>query len=294
MAFDAIPSSPDHCETFIQTGSQPVRTAFVLSGGGSCGAAQVGMLRALLENGLKPDLVVGTSVGAINGALFAADPTQQGIDRMEAIWRGIRREDVFPVSIRSLLRVVRGRESLVDPASIRSLLQCHFGSRRLEDSSIPTHVVATAVEDGSPVRLSKGTIVDALLASTAIPAVLPPVRIDGRLLIDGGVAGNIPILAALELGATRIVVLPTTSRGCAAPHPRNAWELGLHAMALMLARQAHAHLRAADGCVEMMHVPAVTGHRTNPFQFSGTVELIEAAAEQTCRWLMASHQQYAR
>src|SRR6185295_2206385 len=184
-------------------------TAFVLAGGGSIGAVQVGMLRELLAHGLKPDLIVGSSVGAINGAYLAGAPGLEGVQRLEAIWRGLRRHHVFPVTWRSMLGAITRHSSLVDPDGLRRLLEAHLPYRELERAAIPLHIVATDLLGGGLVKLSSGSAAEAVLASCAIPGAFPPVRIGEHHLVDGAVASNTPIRVALELGATRMIVLPS-------------------------------------------------------------------------------------
>ncbi len=178
------------------------QTAFVLAGGGSLGSVQVGMLRALVLHGISPDLVVGASVGSINGAFFAGRPDAVGVQRLEEIWRGIRRRDVFPLApLASLFGFFSRPDHLVSPRALRRLIERNFPYDRLESTPLPAHVIATDLLTGDEVRLSSGPAVEALLASAAIPAIFPPVRIGKLHLVDGGVANNTPISAAVELGA---------------------------------------------------------------------------------------------
>ncbi len=163
------------------------KTAFVLAGGGSLGAVQVGMLKALTRLKIVPDFVVGASVGAINGAYFAAEPNEKGVARLEGIWSRLHRADIFPLSlINGLLAILGRRDHLVTAALLRSLVESELPCAKLEDAHIPCHVVATNVLDGTEVVLSTGPIATALLASAAIPAIFPVVSIDGRHLMDGG------------------------------------------------------------------------------------------------------------
>ena len=188
--------------------AQP-RTAFVLAGGGSLGAVEVGMLHALTDSGLRPDFVVGASAGAINGAYFASDPTAHGVARLDQLWRGLIRRHVMPMRLSDLFRIAMRRDYLVDPSGLRRLLEKHLPYARLEQAPIPMHVVATDMVLGQEVLISAGPTVEAVLVSTAIPGVFPSVVINGRHLIDGGVANNTPISSAIRLGAKGIVVLPT-------------------------------------------------------------------------------------
>src|SRR5690348_15818895 len=167
------------------------------------------MLRELLARDVVPDLVVGSSVGAINGAHLAGAPTKQGVAELEAIWRGLSRRRIFPLDWRSLVGLVTRRDFVVDPGGMRALLETHLGYREIEKAAVPLHVVATDMLGGAAVRISSGPVVDAVLASSAIPGAFPPVRIGKHYLIDGAVASNTPIRVAIELGAKRLIVLPT-------------------------------------------------------------------------------------
>lgn len=184
-------------------------TAWVFAGGGSFGAVQVGMLRALVAHGLAPDLVIGSSVGAINGAYFAGAPNAGGVAQLEAIWCGLRRREVFPIGWRDVRALLGNRDFAVDPSGLRHVIEQHLPYRTLERAAVPLHVVATDLLGGGTVRLSSGPVVEAVLASCAIPAAFPPVRIGEHYLVDGAIASNTPISVAVELGATQLIVLPT-------------------------------------------------------------------------------------
>ena len=261
------------------------KTAFVLAGGGSFGAVQVGMLRELIKNGIVPDLVVGSSVGAINGAYFAGAPTLEGVAQLEAIWRGLRRRDVFPFTWRSLIGLFTRRDYLVDSHGLLSLLEQRLPYHNLEDAMISVHVVATDVLDGGAVKLSAGPAADAVLASCAIPAAFPPVRIGERQLMDGGVASNTPIRVAVELGAERLIVLPTGFACTLESPPRGAIANALHAINLLVAHQLVMDLEHYREHAEIVTVPPLCPLAVSPYDFSHAGELIERAAEQTHRWL---------
>jgi len=261
------------------------KTAFVLAGGGSFGAVQVGMLRELVKDGIVPDLVVGASVGAINGAYFAGAPTLEGVAQLEAIWCGLRRRDVFPFTWRSLIGLFRRRDYLVDSHGLRALLEQRLPYRNLEDAVISVHVVATDVLDGGTVKLSAGPAADAVLASCAIPAAFPPVRIGERQLMDGGVASNTPISVAVELGAERLIVLPTGFACTLESPPHGAIANALHGITLMVAHQLVRELERYRERAEIITVPPLCPLAVSPYDFSHAGELIERAAEQTHRWL---------
>ena len=257
----------------------------MLAGGGSIGAVQVGMLRELLAQGVKPDLVIGSSAGAINGAYLAGAPSLEGIQRLEAIWRGLERRQVFPVTVRSVIGAIARRGPLVDPGGLRLLLETHLPYRQLEGAAVSLHVVATDLLGGALVRLSSGSAIDAVLASCAIPGAFPPVRIGEQHLVDGAVASNTPIRVALELGARRLIVLPSGYACALEAPPRGAIAAGLHAITLLIAHQLVADLERCGGEVEIVTVPPLCPLAVSPYDFSQAGELIERAAAQTRRWI---------
>jgi NTE family protein len=212
---------------------------FVLSGGASLGAIQVGMLRALYERGIAPDLIVGTSAGALNGAYIASrDQTVETADGQGEIWRGLRRGQVFPLNpLTGLLGFLGTRDHLVPASGLHRLISRHVEHEHLEDMPVALHLIAVDVVSGEELRLSKGPSVPAVLAGASIPAVLPPVSWNGRALMDGGVANNSPVSHAIELGAQEIYVLPTENACALAEPPRGALAMALHAVSLLTQRR---------------------------------------------------------
>ncbi len=207
------------------------RTAFVLAGGAALGAMQAGMIHALYERGITPDLLIGTSAGALNAAFPASRPaTAATAQELAALWRGLRRRDILPLRPATLLGGLAGRrDHLIPDQALRRLAARHLQFQRLEQAAIPLHLVAFDLLAGTEVRLSDGPLADAVLAAAAIPGVLPPVRWRGRLLADGGIADNTPISHAVALGARRIYVLPTQNpgdRGLPRPPPRRGRRRG--------------------------------------------------------------------
>jgi NTE family protein len=187
---------------------RPPLTAFVLAGGGSRGAVQVGMLAELTERGIVPDRIYGASVGAINGAVFGGDPTAAGVERLDAVWRHLRGEDIFPRGrVDGPWSFFQKRPAVHSNRSLRRILETNITYENFEDAVIPTEVVTTSLTDGRERWIGHGPVVEAVLASSAIPSLLPPVVIDGDVLIDGGVVNNVPISRALAIGARRIYVL---------------------------------------------------------------------------------------
>lgn len=262
------------------------KTAFVFGGGGSLGAIQVGMLKALLAGGFEADLVVGASVGAINAVCFAADPTPGGVARLEAVWRGLRRPDVFPTpSLRGLLRLFLRRGYLVDPSAFGGLLDRQLPVRRLEEARLPCHVVATDLLEGVEVRISSGPAIQALLASAAIPGVFPPVELAGRHLIDGAVAHDTPISAAVALGATRVIVLPTGYTCARERPPVGAIGTALHGLNILVAGKLMSAVQRFAADAEIIVVPPLCPLAISSIDFRAAGELIDRAARETERWL---------
>ncbi|MEW6683339.1 MAG: patatin-like phospholipase family protein [Nitrospirota bacterium] len=260
--------------------------AFVLSGGASLGAVQVGMLRALDEHGIRPDLIVGTSVGALNGAFIAGRREAGAVDHLAGIWRSLRRKDVFPIGpIQGALGYYGFRNSLVRPNALTRLIRQHVALSRLEDAVVPLHVVATEVRTGAAVLLSRGDAAEAILASTAVPAVFPPVRIDGRDLMDGGVSDNTPISHAVGLGAKSIYVLPA-GYACTLPHtPRTAISMALQALALMIGWRLALDVQRFEQQCRLHVVPPLCPLDVSPADFGRAAELIHRSYESTVRWL---------
>jgi NTE family protein len=212
----------------------PPNTAFVFAGGGSLGAVQVGMLRELMSRGVSADFVVGSSVGAMNASYFASAPHPAGVEKLEKIWRAVRRNDVFPVTLRSVLGLLGRPDNLIDPSNLRRLLERHIPFPNLEDAMIPVHVIATSL-GGSAVCLSSGPAIDAIMASAAIPGAFPLVRIGEDHLMDGAVASNTQILTAAKLGATRIIAFPAGFACSVHTPPSGAIARALHAITLLIA-----------------------------------------------------------
>lgn len=266
--------------------SIPRKTAFVLAGGGSLGAVQVGMLKALNREQIRPDFVVGASVGAINAAYYAAAPDETGIARLEHIWMSLRRTDIFPFSVVGTLLCLLGRrDHFAVPLALRALIASQLPYKRLEDAPLPIHVVATDALDGTEVILSSGDVEEALLASAAIPAVFPRVTIAGQALIDGCVSSSTPICAAVDLGATRLVIIPTGTPCVLQAPPRGALALVMHALNLMAMSRLLADVdRFADRC-ELIVVPPLCPLAVNTYDFSQTADLIRRAEAATLHWL---------
>lgn len=182
-------------------------TAFVLGGGGKWGAVEVGMLQSLVDHGVVADLVVGCSIGAVNGAVFAADPTAAGVARMASFWTGPDARLIVTASWMARLRSLVGRRaSLYDNSGLRAAVEALVPAR-FEELVLPFECVAATIETASERWFGAGGLVDALMASCAIPGLFPPVEIDDLHYYDGGLVDSIPLDRALVLGATRVFVL---------------------------------------------------------------------------------------
>src|SRR5438876_763289 len=192
----------------VTSGAAARPVAFVLGGGGHLGSAEVGMLRALLTNGVEPDIVVGTSVGALNGAAIAASPTLASIDALTAAWARLTRDKLFAGSFLSgATRIVRTRTHLHSNGPLRELLERLLPVTTFEALTVPFQCVAACIERAAEQWFDRGPLVEPILASCAVPGILPPVEIGGEHYVDGGIVNSIPIERAVTLGAREIYVL---------------------------------------------------------------------------------------
>ena len=200
--------------------------AYVLGGGGVLGAVEVGMLRALLRSGIRPDLVVGTSIGAFNGAAVAADPTEAVADRLSTLWSAPRAGNVYSDSLaRQLSRFAR-HTHLHSPAPLRRLLTREIGEETtFADLVVPFQCCAASIERAAEHWFTSGPVIDAILASSAVPGLLPPVEIGGEHYIDGGIVNSIPLDRAVMLGAKTVFVLQVGRIERPLRPPRRPWEV---------------------------------------------------------------------
>jgi NTE family protein len=251
-------------------------TAFVFSGGASLGACQAGMLEALFERRVRPDLLVGTSVGAINAAFVASrPPSVQTARELQRIWRGLRRGHVFPANpVIASLGLLGLRDHSVSAASLRRVLMRHLGVDRLEQAGVPLHVVATDVMSGEEMLLSTGPALDAILASAAIPGVFPPVPWGPQFLMDGAIVNNTPISQAVALGADRIIVLPALSAASLRRAPRGMLAAGVAAVSRALTYRLVEDLARYRHDVELVVLPAPEVDGIMPTDFGHAEELV--------------------
>jgi len=257
--------------------------AFVLSGGGNLGSIQAGMLEALLAAGIHPDVLVGTSIGAANAAFLAADPTVHGARALSEVWRSVRSRDIFPISPLTTLRALRGKGAVFDAAGWRRFLEHNLPYRRFDEARTPLRIVATSFETGSSVTLESGSVIDAILASTAMPGLFPPHEIGDELFLDGRLADHVPLSAALHEGSTTIYVL---SVGFPCPPPqdrRSPRSVLLHSLGILLSQRTRLDeedVPRHHPDVRIVRIPPVCT-QMGLRDFSHTNELIRRARTQT-------------
>lgn len=251
----------------------------MLGGGGNLGAMQVGMLQALLERGVVPDLVVGCSAGAINGAAVAADPTMNVIALLEDRWRSLTTEQVCPSGrLSGPWSLLKRGEALYPNDGIRQLIEDVLGELTFEQLSVPFQCNATSLHDELDHWFSSGPLVDAILASAALPGVFPPVTIGGVRYMDGGVVDNVPLRRAIELGAERIYVLHVGHFRRSRPEPKRPVDVLLHAFSIGRGFRFHLDMRTLPPGLEVVVMPAVApSHRLRYDDFDHCADLIAPA-----------------
>jgi NTE family protein len=243
------------------------------------------MLHSLAAHGIVADMVVGSSVGALNGAFYAGDPTLDGVQRLAAIWRSLTRRDVFPMSWRTVLSFLWRRDFLLSHDGIRKLIGDHIPYRNLEEAKLPVHVVTTDIVSGASVVLSEGPLAEAIVASTAIPGAFSPIRYKNRYLADGAISSNTPIQVAVNKGARRLIILPTGHACANQTPPVGAVANALHALTLLIARQLVSELEALAPDIAYFVVPPLCPLVGSPYDFSRTDDHIDRAILSTDAWL---------
>src|SRR5438067_6944378 len=262
-------------------------TAFVLGGGGNLGAVQVGMLRALVEQGIVPDVLVGCSVGALNAAGLAGDPTLAGVERMWDVWEHLVGDELWPAGrISGLWQLGRKGHAIQPNTGLRSLIDRALPYRTFEEARVPVQVVATSLTYGRARWFSSGPIAEPILASAALPAVFPPVEIDGEPYIDGGVVDNVPISRAIALGATRVYVLHVGNFERPRQLPRRPIDVLLAAFSIARNHRFLAETDAPPAGVELVVLPAVDPGRIRRNDFRHSEDLMARSYASTTRFLL--------
>ena len=274
----------------------PGSTAFVLGGGGVLGAAEVGMLQALLDAGIYPDLVLGTSIGAMNGALLAADPTPTGVRRLEALWIHAVTDGPLGPSLRHRVSAIASSRARAtsQPGPLRRLLEENL-PEQIEDLPVQFACVAASIERAAEHWFTDGPLVSAVLASAALPGLYPAVEIDGEHFLDGGLVNSIPLDRARKMGAQRAFVLQVGRIEQPLAAPQKPWEVPM--VAFEVARRARftASLARSRELIEV-HVLPTGGlaprfnDRSNfdTFDMSLVAERIDAAQIATAEYLAAN------
>ncbi|CRK56241.1 SERINE PROTEASE [Alloactinosynnema sp. L-07] len=253
----------------------PRPVAFVLGGGGSLGAIQVGMLRALAERDITPDLVVGTSVGSLNGAMIAMEGTPP-VDQLTKIWTSMTRQAVFPGSLLGQVRTFQRTKTHLFPNNgLAAVIDAAIGpDATFADLRLPLGVVAMDVATAQPWLMRSGPLRPAVLASAAIPGIYPPVAHDGMLLYDGGVVANVPMRQAVAMGAKSLVVLDCAFPGRLPEQPQTMAEIVLYTAMVTMRQQAVLEAPMIAGDVPVVYLPGPPLIRVTPLDFTHTPELI--------------------
>jgi NTE family protein len=264
----------------------PRPVGFVLGGGGSLGASQVGMLRALAEHHIMPDLVVGSSVGALNGAVVALNPNWAAL-RLARAWTHMTRDVLFPGGRLAQAQTLRRTRTHLFPNSGLAAVIARFlgAGTSFSDLVLPFGAVTTDITTAQPHLITTGPLLPALLASAAIPAIYPPVDYDGRQLYDGGVTANVPMRQALAMGSRSLVVLDAGFPGHLPPPPRTAAAAIFYTVFVTMRTQAilEAPIAAADAPV--LYLPGPSLRRISPLDFNHTDALIKEAYSAACVFL---------
>ncbi|MFC8222834.1 patatin-like phospholipase family protein [Streptomyces sp. NPDC057362] len=263
----------------------PRPVAVVVGAGGVLGAAHVGIGHALEERGFVPDMIIGTSVGALNGAIAASRP-DGAASWLEHVWRELRRRDVYRLAHPS------SRAGIFTDLGLRRLIVRAGLPSRIEQLTVPFTAVATDLVAGTPVLLDHGDLESALLASTAIPGILPPVERGGRMLVDGGVTAYVPVLAALESGASSVVVVPTGPESSPLPPnvpPLRPGAIAARAGVLLLHHQIERDLREVARSIPTVVLPTGTHDWPAPWDFGHSQRLISTASQTAGHFIDALH-----
>jgi len=260
--------------------------AFIMSGGGTLGSIQVGMLQALLEADIRPDVLVGTSIGAVNAAFLAADPSLERVEALRELWHGVRPRDVFTLNPLRMGHALLRRGSLFPAERWRAFVTEHLPYDRIEDAAVPLRIIATDFEDGSPVVLDSGSVVDAVMASTCLPGIFPPQRIGDHLYLDGVLSEPVPLKPAVDAGADTLYVL-AVSTASPAPDARSPGAILRHSLTILLIPRVRLDaLRLPDGCSELkiVQIPSV-GAQVALWDMSAQDNLMERSYQEAARFL---------
>lgn len=264
----------------------PKPIAFAFSGGASLGAIQVGMLRALHMAGIQPDLLVGTSVGALNAAVLADHGFTAGLQALEALWTRVQRSDIFDgATLDQLLCLLQTGQSLFRHDRLNKLMNETLRARTFAELQLPLGVIATEVRSRRRTLFTSGNLRPTLLASSAIPGLFPSVQINQRRYVDGCFSANVPLAAAIEMGAASLVVLHTGNRCPASQSPRRLSDRLLGAVAKALHQQALREAPLVAQQIPLVYLPAPTLPPHGILDFDGNRELISKTTTHVAHFL---------
>lgn len=264
---------------------------FALAGGGAHGAVQWGLFQSLSETDILADALIGTSAGALTGAIMAEDAIA-GLSRLTYVWSQLDLQDIMGDDWLSIVRsATSGKTSLIENASEAEALESILAARSFAELDVPFAAVATDLATGHAVAHDEGALIPALLASSAIPGVLPPVSIEGRVYIDGLASANLPAKLAVHRGAGTVVVLGTGSRAVPVDVTTSAAKIASRVNAILSDAQRRAQL-----CIAGRHVPVLVLPTPNDLgramDFSGTIMAAAKAYELGRDYLADLAQQY--
>ncbi|MEP9362957.1 patatin-like phospholipase family protein [Nocardioides sp. CN2-186] len=234
-------------------------TTFVLGGGGVLGAVEVGMLRALFERGIVPDTVLGTSIGALNGAMVAREPNLSVIEKLTELWRGVGASghEVYGDSpLRTVRRAVTTGTHLWSAQPLQQALADEFGDLTFEDLPIRFQVCAASIERAAEHWFDSGPLVPAVMASAAVPGLLPPAKVGDEHYLDGGIVNSIPLGRAVQLGASRVFVLQVGRVDRPLKPPKRPWEVARVSFEIARRHRFHRELAELPASVEAHVLPA--------------------------------------
>jgi NTE family protein len=263
---------------------------FVLTGGANLGSIHVGMLMALLEAGVKPDVVVGTSIGAVNAAYLAADPSLSQVDGLRQLWCEARAREIFPLNPRENFRALRQQGGLFSNRGWHRFLEARLPYRLMEETAVPLRITATDFEDGGSVVFDSGPVADAVMASTALPGIFPPYELGGRCYLDGAISEQLPLKVALDAGADTIYVMAVSVPSPPAERRRPLTILR-HSLTILLFPRIRLDALDLPGDhpkLRIVQVPSVPS-QVSLWDMSRHAELISGAYETTQRFLAAEH-----
>jgi NTE family protein len=262
----------------------PRPLAFVLPGGGALGAYQIGVLQALAEHDVVPDLLVGVSAGALNAALAAWHPGVDGIAHLANVWRSVRRRDLLRVHPGRLALAFTGqRPSFLDNRSAAAWVGRTFGERQIEEAPTRLAMIATDVVNGRAVALTTGDVASAVMASCAFPGVYPPIRREGRLLMDGGVVADVPLDLTVELGAASAVVISVPPLAAGLPRMR-AVDLLFRASTFGVEAHGRTMLARPPADLRVLEIDAPPSPVTT-FAVGAAAGIIEESYAHASKWL---------